>query len=123
MQEANPITPEAISRVQTGQRRDSNLSFGSHYSARVLRVVTDEWRSDKLIMPEVPVRQNELPQDENDQAFKPESENSWTDLSVNEMVNLANLSLEDREKSDQNDINIFGFYLDNRFYSPNSSII
>ncbi|CAG9329344.1 unnamed protein product [Blepharisma stoltei] len=112
------------SRIQTGSNRDAYYSFHSHFPSRVLRVVDEEWRADKLIMPEIPVQPQDLPPDENDLSFnRAEDEKTWKDLSVNEMINFAHLSIADHETSEQNDMNIHGFFLDNRFFNQNSSII
>ena len=118
------ILGKEYSKVTTGASKDAFYSFSSHFSARVMRVVNLEWRSDKLVMPEIPIQQNELPPDENDQnVVRPEDEKVWKDLSVNEMINLSTMSLNERENSEQNDENIHGFFLDNRFFSQGNSII
>jgi hypothetical protein len=36
-------------------RRDAQHYFFANYGPNVFRVVTDEWRSEKLIMPEIMV--------------------------------------------------------------------
>jgi len=104
--------------------KDARYSFSSHFSSKVMRVAKSEWRSDKLILPEIPIQQTDLPPDESDQNYiRPEDEKIWKDLSVNEMINLATMSLSERENSEQNDEHIYGFFLDNRFFTQKNSII
>ncbi|OMJ65676.1 hypothetical protein SteCoe_37806 [Stentor coeruleus] len=118
------LSGKEYSKVSTGAAKDAYYSFAGHFSARVMRVANLEWRADKLIMPEIPIQQNELPPDENDQNYlRAEDEKVWKDLSVNEMINLSTLTLSERENSEQNDENIHGFFLDNRFFNQGGSII
>jgi hypothetical protein len=104
--------------------KDARYSFSSHFSAKVIRVAKPDWRSDKLVLPEIPIQASDLPPDENDQNYlRPEDEKVWKDLSINEMINLSTLSLSERENSEQNDEQIYGFFLDNRFFNQKNSII
>jgi hypothetical protein len=118
------IVGNEYSKVSSGSTKDAYYSFSNHFSSRVMRVVNLDWRSDKLIMPEIPIQQTELPPDESDQSYtRAEEEKTWKDLSVNEMINLSTLTLSERENADSNDENIYGFFLDNRFFNQNNSII
>jgi hypothetical protein len=118
------ISGQEFSKVSTGASKDAYYSFSNHFSPKVMRVVNLDWRADKLIMPEIPIQQNELPPDENDQNFlRTEDDKTWKDLSVNEMINLSTVSLIERENTEQNDENIHGFFLDNRFFFQGNSII
>lgn len=118
------ISGKEYSKVSTGASKDAYYSFSNHFSNRVMRVVNLEWRADKLIMPEIPIQQNELPPDENDQSIaRVDDEKVWKDLSVNEMINLSTMSLSERENSEQNDDHIHGFFLDSRFFNQGNSII
>lgn len=112
------------SKVSAGAFKDAYYSFSSHFPAKVMRVVNLEWRADKLIMPEIPIQQSELPPDENDQNHtKIEDDKLWKDLSVAEMINFSNMSLLDRENSEQNDEFITGFTLENRYFNQSNSVI
>ena len=118
------ISEKEFSKVSTGASKDAFYSFSSHFSAKVMRVANLDWRADKLIMPEIPISVNELPPDENEQNFlRLDDEKVWKDLSVNEMINLSSMSLIERENAEQNDENIHGFFLDNRFFNQGGSII
>jgi hypothetical protein len=92
--------------------RDGLFRAFEHYSATVLTVVDDEWRADKLVMPDIQVDPSLLPTDEHESA-RNEDEDNWADLSVAEMVNSVHLS-EDLENS------VASLYLDNRLFSPES---
>lgn len=78
--------------------RDACYSLYSHYSPKVLAVLDDEWRSDKLDMPDIPVSPNVFPRDEESDQFGEhlkkleEDQFSWKDLSVSEMVQQAQAS-------------------------------
>lgn len=108
--------------------RDLNYSFYSQYlphsyNPRVLRAVDEEWRKEKLIMPDIPVISGDLPHEEGDHTANKEEENAWNDLSINEMIGAAHLAVQDRETADQNDMNIYGLNLDSRFFTQNPSLI
>lgn len=118
------ISGKEYSKVSTGASKDAYYSFSNHFSARVMRVVSLDWRADKLIMPEIPIQQNELPPDESEQnVMRSEDERIWKDLSVNEMINFSTMSISERENSEQNDEHIHGFFLDSRFFNQSNSII
>mmetsp|Transcript_3098 Transcript_3098/g.6427 ORF Transcript_3098/g.6427 Transcript_3098/m.6427 type:complete len:99 (-) Transcript_3098:887-1183(-) len=92
--------------------RDGVFRAFEHYSARVLTVVDDEWRADKLVMPDIQVDPSLLPADEHESS-RVEDEDTWADLSVTEMVNAVHLT-DDLENS------VHSLHLDNRLFSPES---
>ena len=75
--------------------KDACYSLYHHYSPKVLSVLDDEWRSDKLDMPDIPVNPNIFPRDEESDQFGEhlrkleEDQLSWKDLSIQEMVQQA----------------------------------
>jgi hypothetical protein len=74
-------------------------------------------------MPDIPVVPGDLPHEEGEHTTHKEEENAWSDLSINEMIGAAHLSVLDRETADQNDMNIYGLNLDSRFFTQNPSLI
>lgn len=120
----NPSEETKVSSMRCGVNRDGCYSFGTHFSARVLRVADEEWRSDKLIMPEVPVLPNDLPPEDGDSnMINTEDDKTWKDLSVNEMINFATMNLNDIETLETNENNISGFYLDSRYFNQGNPLI
>ena len=118
------INKESLSNGRCGVNRDAYYSFGTHFPPRVLRVVDEEWRADKLVMPDVPIQPTDLPPEENENhQVAPEDSNVWKDLSIQEMVNLATTTVQDRENSEQNEFSISGFYLDSNFFNHHKPLI
>lgn len=77
-------------------RKDAQYYFYANYKPNVFKVVTDEWRSERLIMPEIIVNPDIFPNEDAEGKENASADDVWNDLSIAEMIdgtNFANLKL------------------------------
>ena len=86
----------------------------------MLSVLDEDWRADKLDMPDIPVSQSLFPRDEESDQFGEhlrkleEDQHTWKDLSVHEMVHQAYLS--DKEGVEMSEQQLLNLHLDQKLF-------